>query len=123
MSLEGFDTRNARKFRDMQRAGAEAHELSRQGVAAVGMDDPARAGFIPLQACYLGVEQRVGIEIILPADALAVREDLRRMRVFLGLHVRGLFEQRHVDQRSRVALRAGIPVPVPGTAEVAALLD
>ena len=35
----------------------------------------------------------------------------------------GLFQQRHVHHRRRVALRAGIPVPVPGAAEAAALLD
>ena len=33
------------------------------------------------------------------------------------------FEQRHVDHRGRVALRAGVTVPVPGPAEAAALLD
>jgi hypothetical protein len=45
------------------------------------------------------------------------------MRVFLRRHVPGFFQQGHIDQRSRIALRAGISVPVPGTAEVAALLD
>ncbi len=45
------------------------------------------------------------------------------MRVFLRRHVAGFFEQRHIDQRGRIALRAGISVPVPGAAEVAALLD
>ena len=52
-----------------------------------------------------------------------MREDFRRMRVFLRRHVPGFFEHRHVDQRGRIALRAGIPVPVPGAAEIAALLD
>ena len=59
----------------------------------------------------------------MPADAPAVREDLRRMRVLLGRPMAGLLEQRHVDHRGRVALRAGIAVPVPGAAEIAALLD
>ena len=71
----------------------------------------------------LGLEQRVFVEAEVLADALAVREDLRRMRVLLRRHVAGLFEQRQVDQEARVALRAGISVPVPGAAEVAALLD
>ena len=45
------------------------------------------------------------------------------MRVFLRRHVPGFLEQRHVDHRGRIALRAGIAVPVPGAAEIAALLD
>jgi uncharacterized lipoprotein YbaY len=45
------------------------------------------------------------------------------MRVFLRRHVPGLFEQGHVDHRGSVALRAGIAIPVPGAAEIAALLD
>ncbi|MHC2243038.1 hypothetical protein ACVJH7_002345 [Bradyrhizobium elkanii] len=107
----------------MQRAGADADILRGEGVAPRGADDPARLRRVPIEARHLGVEQRVVIEIELPADPLAVREDLGRMRVFLRRHVAGLFEQRHVDHRRRVALRAGIPVPVPGAAEIAALLD
>ena len=57
------------------------------------------------------------------ADAPAVRQDLRRVRVLLGRPMAGLLEQRHVDHRRGVALRAGIAVPVPGAAEIAALLD
>ena len=77
----------------------------------------------PREVGHLGVEQRVVVEAELRADALALLEDLRRMRVLLGRHVTGLFEQRHVHHRRGVALRAGIAVPVPGAAEVAALLD
>src|SRR2546430_9014533 len=63
------------------------------------------------------------MEAVFLADALAVREDFGRMRIFLRRHVAGLFQERHVDHRGRVALRAGIAVPVPGAAEIAALLD
>jgi hypothetical protein len=45
------------------------------------------------------------------------------VHVLLARHVARFFEQRHVDQRRRVALGAGIAVPVPGAAEVTALLD
>jgi hypothetical protein len=34
-----------------------------------------------------------------------------------------VFQQGEVDHRRRVALRAGVAVPVPGAAEVTALLD
>ena len=121
--LEGFDAGYARQFRHMQRARAHADELCGEGIAAIGFDDPARIRLVPIQAYDLGVEQRVVIKAVLLADTLAVREDFRRMRVFLGRHVTGFFEQRHVDHRCRVALRARISVPVPGAAEVAALLD
>ena len=69
------------------------------------------------------MEQHVVVQAELPADALAVRADLRAVHVFFRRHVPGLFQQRQVDHRRRVALRTGIPIPVPGAAEVAALLD
>jgi hypothetical protein len=107
----------------MQRAGADADILRGEGVAPRRTDDPARLRGVPIEARHLGVKQRIVVEIELPPDPLAVRQDLRRMRVFLRRHVAGLFEQRHVDHRRGVTLRAGISVPVPGAAEIAALLD
>jgi hypothetical protein len=59
----------------------------------------------------------------LPPDALALRQDLRPVRVLLGRAVAGLFQERHIDQGGGVALRAWIAVPVPGAAEVGAFLD
>ena len=107
----------------MQRPGAHADKLRGEGVAAIGLDHPAGIYLVPVEALDLGVEQRVVVEAVLLADALAVREDFRRMRIFLRRHVAGFFEQRHVDHRRRIALRARIPVPVPRAAEIAALLD
>ena len=107
----------------MQRTGAHAEELGGELVAAVGADDPHRAVVVPLEVLHLGVEQRVVVEAVLLPDALAVLEDLRRVRVLLGGHVPGLLEQRHVHEARGVALGAGVAVPVPGAAEVAALLD
>ena len=77
----------------------------------------------PRQIGHFGVEQRVVVEAELRSDASALLEDLRRVRVLLGRAMTGLFEQRHVHHRRGVALRAGIAVPVPGAAEVAAFLD
>ena len=57
------------------------------------------------------------------ADAPRVLEDFGAAGVFCGGHVAGFFEQRQVDVALCVAGRAGIAVPVPGAAEVAALLD
>ncbi len=52
-----------------------------------------------------------------------VVEDLGAVGVLLARHVPGLLEQRQVHERCGVALGAGIAVPIPGAAEVAALLD
>ena len=67
----------------------------------------ASAASSQLRSGHLGVEQRVVVEAEVLPDALAVLEDLRRVRVLLGRHVAGLLEQRHVDHRRRVALRPG----------------
>ena len=56
-------------------------------------------------------------------DALAVREDLRALRVFLGRDVTQLLEQRHVHIGLDVAGDARIPIPVPGAAHVGGLVD
>src|SRR5205814_5604671 len=123
VSPELLDAGNAGQFWYVQRASPHADELRREGIATVGANEPARFCLVPVEALRLGVEQRVGVETILLADTLAVRENLRRMRVFFRWHVPGFFEQWHVDHRGRVALRAGIAVPIPGAAKVAALLD
>ena len=123
MAAERADSGDPRQLRHTQRAGAQHHERGRQPVAPAGLDDPARACLVPGQPLNFGVEQGVVIQAELPADALAVREDLRAVHIFFRRHVPGLFQQRQVDHRRRVALRAGIPVPVPGAAEVTALLD
>ena len=50
-------------------------------------------------------------------------ENLGAAGVFRSRHIAGFFEQRQIDVALGVAGRAGIAVPVPGAAEVAALLD
>ena len=92
-------------------------------VAPVRPDDPPRGGLLPLEAGDLGREARVVVQVEMPADPLAVFEDLGCLRVLLAGHVPGLLEEREVDHRRRVAHRARVPVPVPGATEVAALLD
>ena len=80
-------------------------------------------GVVPAHLRHFGLEARVAVEVELRADRAAVGEDLRRARVLLARHVAELFEQRQVDVRLDVAHRARVAVPVPGAAEVAALLD
>ena len=103
MTLEVLDARDARQLRHVQRAGAHGDELGGELVAPVGADDPARLLVVPLEIGHLGVEQGVVVEAELLADALAVLEDLGRVRVLLGRHVAGLFEQRHVDEADAVS--------------------
>ena len=56
-------------------------------------------------------------------DAPRVLVDLGREGVFLLRHVAELFDQRQVAVAFDVALGAGIAVPVPGAAEIAAGFD
>ena len=55
--------------------------------------------------------------------ALAMFQNFRCVGIFFAWHMAGFFEQRHIDQRRRIALRAGITVPIPGAAKIATLLD
>jgi hypothetical protein len=120
---EVLDPRDAGQLRHVQRARAHRDELRGELVATVRAHDPPRPLVVPREIGHLGVEQRVVVEVELLPDAPAVLEDLRRVRVLLGRHVTGLFEQRHVDEARGVALRARVAVPVPRAAEIARLLD
>ena len=123
LALEVFDPGQARQLGDMQRAGAHADVVCGEGITAIGADQPDLLRIVPLKVGHTGVEQRVFIEAVMLPDARAMVTDFRGMGVFLARHVPGFFEQRHVDHRCGIALRARIAVPVPGPAEVTALLD
>ncbi len=82
-----------------------------------------RASSSQVERRHLGGEHGVVVQVEVAADAAGVFEDLGGVGVLLARHVAGLFEQRQVDERGGVALGAGVAVPVPGAAEVAALLD
>ncbi len=123
VTLERLHARDARQLRTMQWAIRHHDETRFHPVAAIGLDDPARALLVPAQRLHLCLETRVAIEIELLADGTAVLEDLRRARIFLDWHVADLFEQRQVDVGLDIAGRARIAVPIPGAAEIAALLD
>ena len=79
-------------------------------------------GVVPAHLGDLGLETRVAVQVEVSADRLAVGEDLGRLGVLLLRHVADLLEQRQVHVRLDVARSAGVAVPVPGAAEVAALL-
>ena len=72
---------------------------------------------------HLCVKQGIVVEAELPPYALAMVQNFRSVGVFFARHMAGFFEQRHIDHRRRIALRAGITVPIPGAAKIATLLD
>ena len=123
VSRERLDAGDPGQLGSIERPVRHDDEVRLHPVAAVGRDDPARAVLVPAHLGHFRLEARVAVEIVLAADGAAVREDLGRARVLLARHVAELFEQRQVDVRLDVAHRARVAVPVPGAAEVAALLD
>ena len=120
---ERLDAGNARQLGTVQRTIRHADEAGAHAVAAVGLDDPARLGLVPAHAVHLGLEAGVVVEPVVAADPLAVGQDLRRVTVLLLRDVAELLQQRQIDVRLDVALRAGVSVPVPRSTEVAAFLD
>ena len=123
MAGEGLDSGDAGQLGPVERTRAHGDEPGADRVAAVGADDPARRGRIPLELGDRGREQRVVVEVERLGDAPAVLEDLGRHDVLRRRHVAGLFQQRQVDHGRGVAHRARVAVPVPRAAEVAADLD
>ena len=57
------------------------------------------------------------------SDPLAMLEDLGCTRVPLGRHVAGFLKQRQVCVGLYIAHTSGVTIPIPGPAEVPALLD
>ena len=93
-------------------------------IAAVRRDDPARAASSQRISVTSVWKQRVAVEVELPRRSRGCARGSRaRGEYFSRRDVAELFEQRQVDVRLDVARAPGIAVPVPGAAEVAALLD
>ena len=114
---------NAGELRPVQGAVAHHEESGRHPVAPVRRDGPAQAVVVPRNGGDLGREARALVQVEVPGDAAAVFEDLRRPGVLLAGDVGGLLQEREVHVGLDVALCSRVPVPVPGAAEVAALLN
>ncbi len=123
LALEAFDAGDAGQLGGAEQAGGGDDEARRDTVAAVGMDDPAVALLVPDELLDHRLEHAGTIEVVALRQSLHIGEDLGALGVFLGRDVVHLFEQRHVDIGFDVAGNTGIAVPVPGAAEVGALLD
>ena len=122
LALERLHAVDARQLRRGQDAVGQDHEARAHRVAAIGLDDPAAGGLVPGRPLDRGVEQAVLVEAELLGQALAVLKNLEARRELHRRDVAGLFEQRQVAVGFHVAGDARIAVPVPGAADVAALL-
>ena len=123
VALECLHAGNTRQLGPMQQAAGDHDETCAKSVAAIGRHDPARRSFVPARVLRFRLEQRLLVEFVMAADAARMLEQFRRLRVFRRRQVAGLLEQRHVDIALGIAGRARITVPVPGAAEISALLD
>jgi hypothetical protein len=120
---ERLDARDAGQLRPVQRPVGHHHVAGTHAVAAVGADDPAAIRFVPRQVGDLGGQARVVVQPEVAGDVAAVLQDLRRGRVLAARDEADFLQQRQVHVALHVAGGAGVAVPVPGAAEVAALLD
>src|SRR5579885_211701 len=123
VALESIDSGDAGKFGAVERPAGHDHEAGAQAIVTIGRDNPSAFLVAPDHVPDLGLKQGSAVEIELLSDAPGVRQDFRRERIFLFGDVTGLFEQRQIDVRLDIALRARVAVPVPGPAEISALLD
>ena len=122
LALEGLHALDAGELRRRQDAVGEHDEARPHGVAAVRGDGPAAAGLVPLGLLDGRVEQAAVVE----AGSLAMAWQYSRIskpdaNFIVGI-VAHLLEQRQIAVALDVAGDAGIAVPVPGAADVAALL-
>lgn len=120
---ERLDARYPGEFRLAEGAAGGHHVPRAYPVAAVGGDEPLGRALVPAQLGDLRPEAGVAVEVEGAADRPRVLPDLLAGRVPPLRDVVQLFQQRQVDVRLDVAVDARVAVPVPGAAEVAALLD
>ena len=123
VTLERLDPGDARQLRSCGRAERHDDEARPDVVVAIGRDVPSAEILVPVDRAHPRAPDRTLVEVVVPTDALRVLEDLVDVGVLLLRRVAELLEQRQIAVRIGVALRAGIAVPVPGAAEVAAGLD
>ena len=119
MPFELLDSGNRGQLGAVQRTARHDHEARIEDIAAIGFDRPAPLLVVP--SCILNLSLKAGalVEIEVLADALSVREDLRREGILLLRYVSGLFEQRQIHIGFDVTLGARIAVPVPGSTKIA----
>src|SRR5882757_6821059 len=123
VTREAIDAGNSGKLRPVQRSVGHDDESCSHPITTIGRNDPPTLFLAPRYVFDLSLKAGVAIQIEFFADTPRMGQDLRRVGILLLRDVAGLLEQRQIDVRLDIALRAGIAVPVPGPAEVPALLD
>src|SRR5262245_30139196 len=123
LALEVLHARDHRDLHEVEDAGGDDEPARVELVAPVGVEDPAPFALVPFALHDAGVEQRVVLQAELLADRVEIEADLLAERVASGGDVAHLLEHRHVDVRLDVAHDARVPVPVPGAADPAGLVD
>ncbi len=122
LALERPHPFDARQLGRGQDAVGEDDEARPHRIAAVGPDDPAPGRLVPGGLLDRGVEQAVFVEAEHVGEPLTVFEDLETRGEFHRRDIARLLEERQVAVGLHIAGDARIAVPVPGAADVAALL-
>ena len=111
-----------------RREAADRHdaEPGRAALVGVRLDIPAFPGFVEGERRHPGAEADVAPEVEPVRHMVGIGQDFRLRGVFLGplpLLVQFLGEGIGILQALDIAARAGIAVPVPGAAYIAAGLE
>ena len=121
LSLEGLLAREKGRERRGQHAAAGDQELRVDDLPFVGGNRPALCRFVEMRASDCRVELDVLAQVEAVGDIVHPALDFRLAREFLApapALVEILGKQILVDIAFRVEARAGIPVPVPGSADI-----
>jgi hypothetical protein len=70
-----------------------------------------------------GLKEGPFVESVVPTDRLAVFKNFLGTSVLLGGDVAEFLKKRQVDVGLDIALSTRVPVPIPGTSEIAALFN
>ena len=125
--VEGLAGKSLHPFDAGQLRGREdaigQHDIARAHcVAAVGADRPPAGCLIPVGPFDGGVKQAMVVESELCCHALAIFQDFESRGEFHRWKRAHLLQQRQIAVGFHIAGDAGIAVPVPGAADVAAFL-
>src|SRR5262249_11525692 len=110
LPLEVLDAGDAGELRAMEPAADEADEPGSDLVVPVGANHPPGGVLFPHEARHLRLETGVFVQVEVPADPLAMGQDLRPACVLLARDVAGLLQEWHVDVGLDVAANPRIPV-------------
>ena len=120
VALERLDAGDARQLGAAGGAQRHHHKPRLHLIVAIGAHDPAFLVFIPVELGDAGLKTGDAVKSVMLADALRMGENLVDVGIFLFRDVAQFLQQRQIAIGIDIALRAGIAVPVPGAAEIAA---